>query len=390
MVRLDFWLFGYRKISIESESAAASLAAKMLRLGVACTVVSTREILIRERDYSKISNVILGQNDIFVSDKKGLPAYFRAALKSPVSLVAAAISLALVIGAPSLVWDVRAVGGERITEEVLEGYLEPLGLSVGSLWSRIDTAEIETALLAEHPDVAWVNINRRGSVAYVEIRETEDAPPPSVATGYANIVAAEDCIISEISVTGGHALVAVGEVVRKGDVLISGVLPPESGGGFCRASGTVKGVVDGSVSVEVSRVASEKEYGNGSPSAFSVKILNFSINIFKIYRNYGSKYAIIENNEKIRLPNGRELPITLMREYAVPVTENERLLSDGELTRLAGEKMLEALRLRVGEGELCRASSSGGFTEDGYSMKTNFAVIEEVGLTSPFTVDDKP
>ncbi len=390
MVRLDFWLFGYRKITLEGESATADFAAKMLRLGIVCAVGETGEILVRERDYSRISDIISGQNCAFVSESEGLPARFRAALRSPVSLVAAALSLALIIGAPSLVWDVRLVGGESITEETLEGYLEPLGLSVGSLWSRVDTAKTETALLAAHPELAWVNINRRGSVAYVEIRETEDVPPPTVNEGYANVVAAEDCIISEISVASGHALVSVGEVVRRGDVLISGVLPPESGGGFCYASGSVKGVVDGETSVDVSRTVTEKEYGDGSATALSVKIFNFSINIFKIYRNSDSECVIIGNNEKIRLPNGRELPITLMREYEVPVTETERCLSDGELTRLAGERMLETLRFRVGEGELCRASSSGGFTEDGYSMKTKFAVIEEVGVTVPFKVDGKP
>ena len=45
-------------------------------------------------------------------------------------------------------------------------------------------------------------------------------------------------------------MVKVGDVVKKGDLLISGVLPLELGGGFCTAQGEVKGRVADRVEVE--------------------------------------------------------------------------------------------------------------------------------------------
>ena len=382
-------LFGYRKISFESPADLSLAIASLLRAGVSAESDGKGILYIRERDFLKNTVNISWQKAKSISKPLGLAALVRSLLKRRATLVAVLVSFVLTIASPSVVWDVRVSGNERLSDNDVTSALAPLGLTVGALWSGVDRSVLETALLETCPEISWVNINRRGGVAYVEIMEA--ALPPKVDTeeGYCNVVASVDCVISEISVTSGYAAVSVGQAVRAGEVLISGVLPDEAGGGFCRASGSVKGIVDDEITVSVSRSYTEKDYSEGIKSALTLKIFNFSINIFKIYGNCGEKYDIIKNNENCRLFGKYDIPISVETEYTVPYTEDVIARSDTELAAYASESMRRELLSRTECAELCRASSSGEFTADGYLMQTKLTVIEEVGKSSAFTAEGK-
>ena len=382
-------LFGYRKISFENASELSLAIASLLRSGISAQSDNEGNLYIRERDYLKNKDNILWQKAKSISKPMGLSPRLRGLFKRRATLAAVVISLLLMLASPTVVWDVRVSGNQLLSERDVTSALQSLGLTVGAPWHTIDKSDIEASLLDACPEISWVNINRRGGVAYIEIIESLLPPNDNAEQGYCNIVASVDCVISEISVISGYATVSVGQSVRAGEVLISGVLPDTAGGGFCRAEGNVKGIVDDEITVNVSRSYTEKQYSEGRKSALSIKILNFSINIFKIYGNYGQKYDIIKNNEFCRLFGKYDIPISVQTEFTLPYTERELFRSDSELTGYASVRMRLALLARTETAELCRASSSGEFTDDGYIMRTSITVIEEVGASSVFTADEK-
>jgi len=387
MVRLDFLLFGYRKIEFENSEQMSRALAILLREKISAGTLDDKILYLRERDYLRFLSVIGEQNCLRVSKQQGFPALVSKALKHKAMCAATLASLLLAVLSPCVVWDVRVSGNERLSDESIIESLESVGFGVGDLWYGLNRSAAETALMEAVPEISWININRRGGVAYVEVIESDLPPKSEEHPRYTNIVAERDCIISEITVISGHAAVSVGEVVKKGDVLISGVIPDESGGGFCFAEGSVKGIVDDEISVDVARVYTKKSYGDGIKSSVSIEIFDFSINIFKIYRNFDEKCDIIENNKNYYVLGKTKLPIRMNVEYSIPYTEEQALFDDAELSAIAGEKMREELLLRVQNSELLRASSTGGFSDDGYYMKTKVTVIEEIGISVPFSVE---
>ena len=62
-------------------------------------------------------------------------------------------------------------------------------------------------------------------------------------------------------------------------------------------------------------------------------------------------------------------------------------LTDAELVTLASEKMREAIVVGTRGAELLRLSTSGAYTDSGYTMKTTVTVIEQVGELSPIAVE---
>ena len=73
----------------------------------------------------------------------------------------------------SLVWDIRPSGNENIASYDIKSRLESCGFSVGDLWHKKSLSEVENEFLKLYDDVSWININRRGTVAYVSVIEKE-------------------------------------------------------------------------------------------------------------------------------------------------------------------------------------------------------------------------
>ena len=387
MVRLDLLVFGYRILHPDGGKERTRMMVALMHKGVSATARGELDVLLRERDYLQNKDFIAGQNCKVESAPRGLFPCVRSFFKQRFSLFALLFVIVLNLIAPSVIWEVRVSGCESLDAAYVEDALSSLGVSVGTPWRRLDLSRIETALLSAHPAVGWVSINRQGSVAYVSVKEAERPPEVTPELGYSDVVAASDCVISEISVTSGYAAVEVGQTVKRGDVLISGLPPPGSEGEPCHASGEVLGRVDLTLTVSVEAEISERSYGDGKINALGLEILNFSVNIFKIYRNSSSECVIIENNEKCRLFGIYELPISVMREYAVPYSESVRRLDSSELVHKAAEKMREQVLERTREAELVRAQSSGGFTDTGYEMTTAITVIERVGCDRTIAVE---
>ena len=358
-----------------------------MRKGIPHSSSGALDIILRERDFLNNKDYILKQKCNIADDPAGFLPLFKQAHKAKLSVFAALVSLLLILVSPALVWDVRVSGCERISADEVESALAEIGLRVGAPWKSIDAGKTELLLLDSSPEIGWVAINRRGSVAYVEIIESSLPNEEGNSSLYSNVVATRDCVVRDISVTSGYAVVEVGDVVRRGEVLISGIPPAGTGGGFCRAEGVVLGECDENFSVEIARETIEKEVGEGAIRGLSVNFLNFSVNIFKIYRNYGTECVIIENNEKCRLFGRYEIPLEIVTEYSMPVTERKVALTDTELVSFASDKMREAILSRTAGAELLRLSTSGGFTSNGYRMITTVTVIESVGKDSSIAVE---
>ena len=212
---------------------------------------------------------------------------------------------------------------------------------------------------------------------------THDAPEKK--EGFSNVVASSDAVIEEITVIHGTAMVKAGDSVKKGDFLISGVIPTELGGGFCYAEGIVIGRISDSVEVAVSNVKEVKEEKEPKIFSFSVKIFGFSIKIFKINKKISSECDIIDKKDRVTAFK-KDLPITVYKSYAVPYEIKSIRLAPDEVTAEATRKMSDLLNERLSGATLVRISTDGRFADSVYSMVSNFVCLENIATDLPFNV----
>jgi len=385
MVKIDFWIFGYRKIFLPKEKLGP-LAGILLRAGIPSSINPDGTLSVREKYIERVRGLFFGKTEYSISEPLGFVGFFLRLRHKKSCFFAALISLLLMILSNSLVWDVRIEGNKRIPDSKIANELGECGLNVGDLFFFVDRGEVEARLLKKYPDISWININRRGSVAYVTVieREENEDSEEKEKTGYSNIVAAYDCVIEEISVKRGYAAVKVGQTVKRGDLLISGVVPGELGDTFCYAEGSVIGRVNETVNAECKREYLKKSVKDDSIVGLDINFFDFSINIFKNYRKNNKEYVIIKDVKTFSLLGKRKLPFETVSERCVEYEYERGVYTDSELVKKTSARLNALTSARLSECDLLRLKTVGEFTEDGYRMSSHIVFLTDVGKDLPF------
>ena len=388
MVSIDCIIFGYRKLKIDP-SDLSIMTSLLLRSGIPSKFESDGTIIIRERDFSLIQALIKGRVEFGVSEGRGIFCKLKDLKHKPTIFTAIIISVIISVFLSGLVWDIRIEGNVDIPSSRIIYELSRCDFNIGDLWSLIDRSDVETKMLLSYDEIAWININRRGTVAYVSVIEKPfvENQGQQVTPQYANIVADVDCIIEEITVVNGYAVVKPGDVVKKGDLLISGTIPNDAGGGFCCAQGRVVGRISERVSADVEKNFTLSTVKEKKLYSVDIKIFNFFINIFKLYGNLTNEYDIIETKRSNSLLGAHKLPFSLITSY-VPVYSTEQIAySDHELVSVASARLNALIASRLQACDLLKMKTYGSFTDTGYEMYSDLIYCAEIGRSVTFTVD---
>lgn len=381
MIRLDCLIFGYVVITVHTEELTR-VASRFFKKQISLKISRDGRIIVPARKLNAVRAALEGI-DYRISDVKGLRGFILSKRRRYGFIAAVLVSAFIILLSANTVWDVRIEGCESGAEDEILYALSQEGLYIGAPWWRIDRSRVELGVLSSMDGVSWINVNRRGSVAYVRVVDAELHESPAAPVGYANVVALRDCIVEEITVKRGVAAVKPGESVKAGDVLISGVIPSALGGGYCYAEGSVKARYTECVSVHIDGTVAEKEYFEEDISSVTLNFFSFPINIFKICRNSEVDCDIIEKKRTFDI-FGARLPFsfdyTVTREYTV----NERTLSADELVFAAGERLNEQILAETQDADIISVATDGAFDDDGYSMWSQLVVRGEVSKVLEF------
>lgn len=382
-MRIDNLVFGYRSLHINEEERA-NAATALLKRNLSAKIERSGYInvsLLRLSRYKKaLKNVKYELSDI-----RGLPAYFIKYRKRYGIIFGFLLSFIYIILASSIVWNVKIDGNETISKAEIEEELSACGFEQGSFWMSKNLDKIEAELLSSSSRVGWININRRGSVAYVTVREKSVYEEQNNSGGFSNIVAKVDCVIEEITVRQGIACVKAGDTVKAGELIISGVIPAELGGGFVRADGDIYGAVKERNEVSVPQKEVRNVYGKMCIYEADIKIFNFSVKLFKKYRKNAKDCVIIDDEKDFVIFGKYRLPFGIRRLYAADLSRETVNYSEKEMIEIARARLAEQGALSLRGADVLRLSTSGYFTDNGYTAYTDLTVLRSIGEEKVFS-----
>ena len=161
-----------------------------------------------------------------VESRRGWRAALAAALERRTLIAGLALCAALVWLFSARIWLVEVAAlDEALPPEaraMLAERLDALGVRPGALRAAIDPAAVSAQLLSEFDRLAYAGLRLRGVRATVEYR-LEDAPPAVYRPDEAgSLIAGRDAIVLSVQTLAGLACVRPGDVVRAGQLLISG------------------------------------------------------------------------------------------------------------------------------------------------------------------------
>lgn len=154
----------------------------------------------------------------------GLPVFFRRLKGRQVWTVGVLCFAAGLYLLSSFIWVIRIEGNERVKQEDILSACRELGLKPGTWKGNVDTAAVTKELLLQFSELSWVSVGIEGTDVTIRLAETIEKTEIIDRETPCDIVAAEDGMILQITAERGTPMVKVGDVVRKGDVLISSAL----------------------------------------------------------------------------------------------------------------------------------------------------------------------
>ena len=276
-----------------------------------------------------------------IVERRGLPFLafrHRKRLLLPACAVLFVAALYVLTG---FVWQVDIEGAERLQEEALRAYMAEVGLAEGAWKPSISPREIERQMLARFDEIAFLHIQLTGTRAVVRLSETIPPHGEESPTAPQDIVAKKDGLILSIATSQGTPLVKAGDVVRAGDVLVSGVLAIGEPGmepryDYVPAQAEVRAKLFYEMEFDVPLFYEEKSFTGNQRTVYSIILLN---NLFRPY-DPAIPYAHYERllfQERLSLGAALPLPVVWQREEYhefVPETR-ERTLEQAE--RLGAE-----------------------------------------------------
>lgn len=181
---------------------------------------------VRNSGYEALKTIADEQNfAIELLKSEGLP-FYKTVMKRRLGLLGGALLFILTLYImSSFVWFVQVSGNNKVDRNRILMTAAHYGIKVGAgKWTFSRTA-VEEAMLREISELAYIQCDIRGVKANIKV--VEKILPDVDITGPCNIVANRDGVIDEVLVLDGQAAVKAGDVVARGDILISGtVVPP--------------------------------------------------------------------------------------------------------------------------------------------------------------------
>jgi similar to stage IV sporulation protein len=289
------------------------------------------------------------------------------------------LALLLLVFSSLFVWDITVEGAERIPEQTILKALEQRGLRLGAFIPSLDTEFSEDLLILDVDGLSFVSINRRGTVVKVEVREREKNTEIVDTQSPSNLIASVDGQIEALRITGGRITVKLGQTVKKGELLVSGVIDSVAlGYRLVRARGEVLARTSLTYQAEVAYETEEKVYTGRFFSEKSIKIFSKTIKLFRKDSNSASSCDKIESERRIYLFGLIKLPILITEtEYAeyeiIPKT-----LTQQEALAEAYRKLRELYEEDLADAEILGRYTSFEENETGIKLTQHIECIIDI------------
>ena len=226
--RLKHWLLGYLTVHISGRSPERFINLCSNRRIYIWNIIRENEnykFNLTVKNYKKLMPIFRKTKLIPKIEKKhGLPFFINRYKKRKGFFLGLIICIILVYIMSLYIWDIEVLGGSKYTPEAILKFLSENNIKAGIKKKNIDGSKIEEEIRLAYEDIGWGSAEVKGTRLIIRIRETNMPTPVIRTTAPSHIVATKDAVIKEIITRSGTPMVKPGDVVRKGDILVSGII----------------------------------------------------------------------------------------------------------------------------------------------------------------------
>lgn len=316
-----------------------------------------------------------------IKKKCGLPFFLDRHSRRVGIIIGMCICVSSLLVLSTRLWSIEVTGNDRVPSEEIIAAFEQAGVRLGTACEKIDEDAAEEEAMKHLSGILWMNINIRGSSAFIEVRETVEQPVIESEDEPANIVAAKDGQIVILRPFNGTAEQKIGNSVLRGELLISGMEENKDHTvSFCRADGYAVAKTARQVSASCGTSFSAERVTELKKS-FRLDFLMLSLPITPPAGD-----GAYTEQKRLRL-NGVTIPVGVTVGTALTKAPAEIHLSESRAQTAAQLEFLrrctEEFRYIYTESADIRADMSADFC----NVEGSFTCLENIGESEPLEIE---
>lgn len=191
-------------------------------------------------NYEKLRNIIAKTNCKIKINKRSGFFFIKLKLKKRISMVLGSIIFVIIIlYLSSFIWGIDIDTEKNIAPYEIRQELKQIGIKPGISKSGVNVYHIEENLCKNNENIVWAKVRIQGSKLKVSIVERQAPPLVKNENTPCNLIAKKPGVVVRVYTKAGTATVKNGDIVRKGQVIVSGEQGKEGTTYSVHASGSV-------------------------------------------------------------------------------------------------------------------------------------------------------
>ncbi len=178
------------------------------------------------RDYRLLRKFVVKTDVVpHICEKKGLPFLCERAIRDWTFTLGLVLFFVVLRVLSLFVWQINYYGQREYTKEMIRKEVTAMGVYTGMLRKNLDCDSIERNLRECYENMSWVSAEEKGCVLNIKMKEgTAEKKKEEREITPCHLVAPCKGIVQSIVTKEGTAQVKKGMKVKKGDILISGIV----------------------------------------------------------------------------------------------------------------------------------------------------------------------
>ena len=319
---------------------------------------------------------------IEVKAKKGLPFILNRYRRRKAFAAGAFGFILMVYLLSSFLWTVEVVGNKTVPAQDIIQNLEKLGLKAGVFKFGIDTGRMVNEILIKRSDLSWIGIRITGTKAVVEVKERTLIPEMLDRDIPCNILAAKDGVIKRMVVRTGTPVVSEGDTVKRGQLLVAGILEDQHGVGigFIHALADIKARTWYIGESEVPLVQTISRRTDKVHKSYSLRIFLREIKLGSQKIPF-EDYDLVTDKKRLSLGKNCELPFELVINTYYEKKPGRLELGTTQAEEMARKEALgKAMAGIPKEAQIVDNKFNVIHTADAVKAKITIECSEEIGL----------
>lgn len=342
------------------------------------------------RDFRKIKILLQKtKSKVHILERHGVPFFIHRYRHRKTFVVSAVLACTLVYLSTLYIWDINVTGADQYTAQQMIRDIKEKYLTLGTKRKDVDCFEMEKKLRKDYDKIGWISCDIKGTQFNVIITETVSTDKIEKTGEPCDIIAIRDCTIGEIITRSGIPVVKSGDTVKKGDTLISGIVPIMGDYdalmdiSYVESDGDIYGITTIPYEDSFPLHTYDKTYTGKETKKYSLFVMDACLRLPSGKKRY-ENYDTVTEETKLKLGRTFYLPVIfeakVLKEYKV----SPKTYSDAEAEKLAEKRLnayidtLKEKKVEILENNVTIEIRDGTCTASG-----TLTVSEPVGIRGP-------